>query len=146
MSNRKKRRKNIGPNKQWRRNPKTGKLEKFQGKSPRKQPTEKKEQPVNKALTPGELRELKRKNHPSKGFIPSKPKPTFRPCVCEGIDVELSNAEILEDLKREERAYDEETETYTVLVINRRFRRKHARHMRHFRTFLRDEKIRFVEV
>ena len=146
MSIRKKRRKNIGPNKQWRRNPKTGKLEKFQGKSQRKQPTEQTEQPTNKALTPGELRELERKNHPSKGFIPVKRTRTFRPCVCEGIDVELSNAEIFEDLKWEERGYDEKTGTFSVFVINQRFRRKHARHMRHFRAFLKEEKIRFVEV
>ena len=137
MSNRKKRRKNIGPNKQWRRNPKTGKLEKFQGKSQRKQPTNPERKSEKKELKPG---------HVAHGFSPVKPKPTFRPCVCEGIDVELSNAEIFEDLKWEERGYDEKTGTFSVFVINQRFRRKHARHMRHFRAFLKEEKIRFVEV
>lgn len=151
MSNRKKRTKRSRPNQQWRRNPRTGKLEKFEGKKANQQPSETKkgpeeQGPIEKVLTPGEIREEARKKFHSKGFIPVKPQPKFRPCVCEGVDIDLNNTAILEDLRQQERAYDEETETYSVLVINLRFRRKHARHMRHFREFLKNENLRFVEV
>ncbi|MDP6199517.1 MAG: hypothetical protein QF531_01990 [Candidatus Poseidonia sp.] len=84
--------------------------------------------------------------HPSTGFVPEKRQPKFRPCVCEGIDLELNNQRLLDLLKREKRAYDKETGTYTVLVISIQFRRRHARHMRHFRKFLQEENIGFVEV
>jgi hypothetical protein len=151
MSNRKKRTRSSRPNQQWRRNPRTGKLEKFEGKKANNQPSETKKQPKEQKptemeLTPGETREEARKNFPAKGFIPVKPQPKFRPCVCEGVEIDLNNAAILEDLRKQERAYDPETETYSVLVINLRFRKKHARHMRHFREFLKNENIRFVEV
>ena len=142
----KKRARKFRPNQQMRRNPKTGKVEKFEGKrgSQPSQPP----QNSTKALDDTKLTESQKERilHPSTGFVPQKRQPRFRPCVCEGIDLELNNQRLLDLLKREKRAYDDETGTYTVLVISPRFRRAHARHMRHFRRFLRDENIGFVEV
>ena len=142
----KKRARKFRPNQQMRRNPKTGKVEKFEGKrgSQPSQPP----QDSTKALDDTNLTESQKEriSHPSTGFVPQKRQPRFRPCVCEGIDLELNNQRLLDLLKREKRAYDDETGTYTVLVISPRFRRAHARHMRHFRRFLRDENIGFVEV
>lgn len=147
MGNHKKNRaRKFRPNQQMRRNPKTGKVEKFEGKRGSKSPQP--PQTSTRTLDDEKLTESQKKRitHPSMGFVPEKPQPRFRPCVCEGIDLELNNQRLLDLLKREKRAYDEETGTYTVLVLSVRFRRKHARHMRHFRKFLLEEQIRFVEV
>ena len=145
-NHRKNRARKFRPNQQMRRNPKTGKVEKFEGKrgSQPSQPP----QDSTKALDDTKLTESQKERilHPSTGFVPQKRQPRFRPCVCEGIDLELNNQRLLDLLKREKRAYDEETGTYTVLVISAQFRRKHARHMRHFRKFLLEEQVGFVEV
>ena len=142
----KKRARKFRPNQQMRRNPKTGKVEKFEGKRGAQSPQP--PQTSTKTLDDGKLTESQKKRimHPSMGFLPVKPQPRFRPCVCEGIELELNNQRMLDLLKLEKRAYDEETGTYTVLVISGRFRRTHARHMRHFRKFLLEEQIGFVEV
>tara|TARA_B100000035_G_scaffold81540_1_gene68390 strand:+ start:26 stop:463 length:438 start_codon:yes stop_codon:yes gene_type:complete len=145
MGKKNNRRRKFRPNQQMRRNPKTGKVEKFEGRKPRvEKPKEEPLQPQQE-LTPGEQREQDRKNHKGTGFIPDKPKPRFRPCVCEGIDLELTNKRLLDLLKFEKRAYNEDSGTNTYL-ISLRFRMQNARHMRHFRKFLKDEGISFIEV
>lgn len=130
-----------------RRNPKTGKVEKFEGRKQGSRVLQASHESTSGAddekLTKSQRARI---NHPSTGFLPEQRQPKFRPCVCEGIDLELNNQRLLDLLKREKRAYDEETGAYTVLVISMRFRRVHARHMRHFRTFLLEENIGFVEV
>ena len=119
-----------------RRNPKTGKVEKFQGKKPRVEKPKKESQQPQKALVPG---------HIGTGYVPSKPQPRFRPCVCEGADLEMTNKRLMDLLTSEKRAFNEDSRTITYL-ISLGFRRKHARHMRHFRKFLIDEGVSFIEV
>lgn len=136
MGKKNKRRRKFRPNQQMRRNPKTGKVEKFNGKKPRVEKSNEDLQQTKNALVPG---------HKSTGFIPKKPQPRFRPCVCEGIDIELTNMRLLDLLKQEKRAYNEDSGMNTYM-ISLRFRRQHARHMRHFREFLKDEGVSFIEV
>ena len=136
MGKKNNRRRKFRPNQQMRRNPKTGKVEKFEGKKSRvEKPKEGSKQQKN-ALKAG---------HKASGFVPTKPQPRFRPCVCEGTEIDLNNNRLLDLLKLEKRAYNEDSETITYLVSSR-FRMKHARHMRHFRKFLRDEGISLIEV
>ena len=144
MGKKNNRRRKFRPNQQMRRNPKTGKLEKFQGKKPRAyKPKEELIQP-QKGLAPGEQREANRRNYKSSGFVPEKRQPRFRPCVCEGIDIELTNNRLLDLLKMERRVYNSDSGSHTYL-ISRRFRKEHARHMRHFRRFLKEEDISFID-
>lgn len=136
MGKKNNRRRKFRPNQQMRRNPKTGKVEKFQGKKPRVEKPKKESQQPQKALVPG---------HIGTGFVPSKPQPRFRPCVCEGADLEMTNKHLMDLLTLEKRAFNEDSRTITYL-ISLRFRKQHARHMRHFRKFLIDEGVSFIEV
>ena len=52
--------------------------------------------------------------HPSTGFGARSDRASAR------VDLELNNQRLLDLLKREKRAYDDETGTYTVLVISPR--------------------------
>lgn len=136
MGKKNNRRRKFRPNQQMRRNPKTGKVEKFQGKKPRVEKPKKESQQPQKALVPG---------HIGTGFVPSKPQPRFRPCVCEGAELEMTNKHLMDLLTLEKRAFNEDSRTITYL-ISLRFRKQHARHMRHFRKFLIDEGVSFIEV
>ena len=145
MGNWKKKRGNIGPNKQRRFNRHSGKMENFneRHKRPEANPPQKVDTENDEQLTPEMARQQERKNHPSRGFVPEVKVRTFRHCTCEGTELALKNQRLLDLLRQEPRGYDDATGAHTVLVISQRFRIKHARHMRHFVAFLRESDIRY---
>jgi hypothetical protein len=126
MGNWKKKKGNIGRNKQRRYNRRSGKVENFNQRNRRAEP-----QPDNSD----------EKHHQARGFIPEVKERTFRHCTCEGMDLTLKNQRLLELLRKEPRGFDATSGAANVLVISQRFRRNHARHMKHFVAFLREQNI-----
>ena len=128
MGNWKKKKGNIGRNKQRRFNRRTGKVENFNQRNRRAEP---------------QLNKSNENHHQSRGFIPEVKKRTVRRCTCEGIDLTLKNQRLLELLRKEPRGFDAVSGAANVLVITQRFRRIHAIHMKHFVAFLREHGIRY---
>ena len=145
MGNWKKKRGNIGPNKQRRYNRRTGKTENFneRNKRPEANLPKKADTETDENLSPELARQEERKKYPSRGFIPEVRERTFRHCTCQGTELALKNQRLLELLRQEPRGFDELTGVADVLVITRRFRVHHARHMKHFVAFLREQNIRY---
>ena len=130
MGNRKKKRGNIGPNKQRRFNRHTGRMENFNERKHRQ-------------AQPSKNRNNASNEHTSRGFVPERPERKFRHCTCEGEALALKNQRLLALLREQPRGFDDATGAPSVLVITQRFRREHARHMRHFVAFLREQNIRY---
>jgi hypothetical protein len=144
MGNWKKKKGNIGRNKQRRFNRRTGKVENFNQRNRSHEKTSSKvNEETNEHLSPEEARQEARKNHAAKGFVPEVKPRTFRHCTCEGTELALKNQRLLDLLRQEPRGYDDATGAHTVLVISPRFRRRHAHHMRHFVAFLGERNIRY---
>jgi hypothetical protein len=144
MSNWKKKKGNIGRNKQRRYNRRTGRVENFNARHQTQAPSPAKVQTNNdNHLTPEEARQAARKHHSAKGFVPETRVRTFRHCTCQGTELALKNQRLLELLRKEPRGFDPVTGVANVLVITQRFRGIHARHMKHFVAFLREQNIRY---
>ena len=144
MGNWKKKKGNIGRNKQRRFNRRTGKVENFnQRNRSQEKPSSKVNKETNEHLSPEEARQEARKNHAAKGFVPEVKPRTFRQCTCEGTELALKNQRLLELLRKEPRGFDPVSGAANVLVISQRFRRIHDRHMKHFVAFLREQNIRY---
>ncbi len=144
MGNWKKKKGNIGRNKQRRFNRRTGKVENFnQRNRSQEKPSSKVNKETNEHLSPEEARQEARKNHAAKGFVPEVKPRTFRQCTCEGTELALKNQRLLDLLRKEPRGFDPVSGAANVLVISQRFRRIHDRHMKHFVAFLREQNIRY---
>ena len=144
MGNWKKKKGNIGRNKQRRFNRRTGKVENFnQRNRSQEKPSSKVNKETNEHLSPEEARQEARKNHAAKGFVPEVKPRTFRQCTCEGTELALKNQRLLDLLRKEPRGFDPVSGAANVLVISQQFRRNHARHMKHFVAFLREQNIRY---
>ena len=144
MSNWKKKKGNIGRNKQRRYNRRTGRVENFNARHHAQATSPAKVQTDNGGhRTPEEARYEARKHHSARGFVPEARVRTFRHCTCEGTEMALKNQRLLELLEKEPRGFDPVSGVANVLVITRRFRGIHARHMKHFVAFLREQNIRY---
>ena len=159
MGNWKKKRGNIGPNKQGRYNRRTGKTENFNERNkrpeanlPKKADTETDEEPLSRD---GSARRGQGRKGNCKRFIPEeqeeqeakefvKPKRLPNgPCCPDQPAIVAKNAQLLKELRRNpHREFDEITMRPDIIVIQPWFERKYRRHMPHFREYLLEQGIR----